>query len=102
MTKASSRPKAQQTSSTPDYEIGQDNIQTQVGPFGLDIHNPVFLISGLAIIALVFLTLALPEEAANFFGWLRPAVTSTFDWVFLLAGDIFVLVALALIVTPLG
>ena len=85
-----------------DYEIGQDNIQTQVGPFGLDIHNPVFLISGLAIIALVFLTLALPEEAANFFGWLRPAVTSTFDWVFLLAGDIFVLVALALIVTPLG
>jgi len=85
-----------------DYEIGQDNIQTQVGPFGLDIHNPVFLISGLAIVALVFLTLALPEPAGNFFGWLRPAITSTFDWVFLLAGDIFVLVALALIVTPLG
>jgi len=26
-----------------DYEVGQDNIT----PFGLDIHNPVFLISGL-------------------------------------------------------
>ena len=25
-----------------DYEVGQDNIQ----PFGLDIHNPVFVISG--------------------------------------------------------
>ena len=24
-----------------DYEIGQDNIQMQMGPFGLDIHNPV-------------------------------------------------------------
>ena len=24
-----------------DYEVGQDNIQTQIGPFGLDIHNPV-------------------------------------------------------------
>ena len=29
------------------YEIGQDNIKTKIGPFGLDIHNPVFLISGL-------------------------------------------------------
>ncbi|WP_436642772.1 BCCT family transporter [Microbaculum sp. FT89] len=85
-----------------DYTVGQDNIQAQVGPFGLDIHNPVFLISGLSIVALVFLTLALPDQAATFFGWLRPAITSTFDWVFLLAGDIFVVVALALIVTPLG
>ena len=33
-----------------DYEIGQDNIETQIGPFGMDIHNPVFLISGLSIV----------------------------------------------------
>ena len=25
-----------------EYEIGQDNIDGQVGPFGFDIHNPVF------------------------------------------------------------
>jgi BCCT family betaine/carnitine transporter len=25
-----------------------------VGPFGLDIHNPVFAISGLSIVAFVF------------------------------------------------
>ncbi len=25
-----------------DYEIGQDNVQPKFGPFGLDIHNPVF------------------------------------------------------------
>ena len=37
-----------------DYEIGQDNIETKIGPFGLDIHNPVFLISGLTVIAFVF------------------------------------------------
>ena len=85
-----------------DYEIGQDNIQPSLGPFGLDIHNPVFLISGLTIIAFVFFALALPVQAEAFFGWLRPALTSTFDWFFLLAGNIFVLVALALIVTPLG
>ncbi len=85
-----------------DYTIGQDNIQPKVGPFGLDIHNPVFMISGLTIIVFVVFALALPEQAGAFFGWLRPAVTSTFDWFFLSAGNIFVLVSLALIVTPLG
>ena len=88
--------------SRPNTEIGQDNIQPSLGPFGLDIHNPVFLISGLTIITFVFFALALPVQAEAFFGWLRPALTSTFDWFFLLAGNIFVLVALALIVTPLG
>jgi len=85
-----------------EYTIGQDNIQPRVGPFGLDIHNPVFLISGLSIIAFVVLALALPEQAEAFFGWLRPAVTSTFDVLFLIAGDIFVILALVLIFTPLG
>ncbi|MCP1336559.1 BCCT family transporter [Futiania mangrovi] len=85
-----------------DYEVGQDNIQTQIGPFGLDIHNPVFLISGLTIIAFVVFTLALQQEAADFFGWLRPAITSTFDWFFLLSANIFVVLCLILIVSPLG
>ena len=40
-----------------EYEIGQDNITRQIGPFGLDIHNPVFAISGLTIVAFVVLTL---------------------------------------------
>ena len=84
------------------YRIGQDNIQRSLGPFNLDIHNPVFMISGLTIVAFVFFALALPTQAEAFFGWLRPALTSTFDWFFLLAGNIFVLVALGLIVTPLG
>ncbi len=85
-----------------DHEIGQDNIQASIGPFSLDIHNPVFLISGLTIVAFVFFTLALQEQAAAFFGWLRPALTSTFDWFFLTAGNIFVLLCLFLIVSPLG
>ncbi len=84
------------------YTIGQDNIQPKVGPFSLDIHNPVFVISSLTILSVVFFTLALPEQAASFFGWLRPSLTSTFDWFLLLAGNIFVLVSLALIVSPLG
>ncbi|RVU36223.1 BCCT family transporter [Hwanghaeella grinnelliae] len=85
-----------------DYEIGQDNIETQIGPFGLDIHNPVFAISGLTIIAFVFYALALPEQANDFFGHLRPYLTSTFDWFFLGSANIFVLFCLALIVLPVG
>ncbi|WP_417676229.1 BCCT family transporter [Pseudodonghicola sp.] len=85
-----------------DYEIGQDNIETQIGPFGVDIHNPVFLISGLSIVAFVFYTLALPEQAGAVFAWLFAFATKTFDWFFLGAANIFVLFCLLLIVTPVG
>ena len=81
-----------------DYEIGQDNIEV----FGLDIHNPVFVVSALSIIALVLFTLMFQEGAAEMFGALRPWLTSTFDWVFMGAANLFVLFCLLLVVTPLG
>ncbi|UWR85762.1 BCCT family transporter [Phaeobacter inhibens] len=85
-----------------EYEIGQDNLEGSVGPIGFDIHNPVFMVSGISIMLFVFYALVLPEQAAAFFGWLRPAVTSSFDWFFLSAGNIFVLFCLFLIVSPWG
>ena len=85
-----------------DYAIGQDNVEGNVGPFGFDIHNPVFLISGLSIVAFVAYALAAPQQAADFFGWLRPYLTSTFDWFFLSAANIFVIFCLILIVSPWG
>ena len=86
------------TETETDYEVGQDNVQI----FGLDVHNPVFLVSGLTILAFVFFSLVFKEQAGEFFGWLRPALTSSFDWVFMLACNIFVLFSLFLIVTPYG
>ncbi len=85
-----------------DYEVGQDNITTQIGPFGLDIHNPVFLIAGLGIVAFVLGTLMVPEAATALFESLRNWLTSNFSWFFILGGNIFVLFGLMLIVTPLG
>ncbi|MGR3364502.1 MAG: BCCT family transporter [Maritimibacter harenae] len=85
-----------------DYEIGQDNIETNIGPFGLDIHNPVFLISGLSVIAFVFYTLALPEQAGSAFSAMFSWVTKGFDWFFLGAANLFVIFCLLLIITPLG
>jgi BCCT family betaine/carnitine transporter len=36
------------------HEIGDNNIT----PFGLDIHNPVFLVSGLSVVIFVLITFA--------------------------------------------
>ena len=80
------------------FEIGQDNIQ----PFGLDIHNPVFLFSSVSIAVFVTLTLAFQERAVAFFGWLLPFLTSAFDWFFLSVADVFLLFCLYLMVSPLG
>jgi len=84
------------------YQIGQDNIALKVGPFGLDIHNRVFAISGMFIILFVVFTLLFREQVEPFFSGLRNWLTSNMDWFFLSAGNIFVLVCLGLIVTPLG
>ncbi len=85
-----------------DYKVGQDNITTNLGPFGLDIHNPVFLISGIAIFTFVIGTLMVPEQATDVFKAMRGWVTVNFDWFFLLSGNIFVLFCFLLIITPLG
>ncbi|MFG6590800.1 BCCT family transporter [Sulfitobacter sp. 1A12157] len=85
-----------------DYEIGQDNIERQIGPFGLDIHNPVFLISGLAVVIFVFYTIALPEQAAAIFSAMFNFTTKNFDWFLIGSADLVVIFALLLIVTPFG
>ena len=85
-----------------DYEVGQDNVQPQVGPFGLDIQNPVFFISGVSIVLFVFYVLALPDQANAVFSLLFSAVTKGFDWFFLGAANIFVIFCLFLIVSPFG
>ncbi|WP_322802714.1 BCCT family transporter [Vibrio alfacsensis] len=85
-----------------DYQIGQDNVALKVGPFGLDIHNRVFAISGMSIILFVVLTLAFRQQVEPFFSGLRNWLVSNLDWFFLSAGNIFVVVCLLLIVTPLG
>jgi BCCT family betaine/carnitine transporter len=83
-----------------DYKVGQHNIQRQFGPFGIDVHNPVFVVSGLTIIAFVLLTLFLQADAASVFTSLRDWLTAKFDWFFLLAGNVFVVLCLFLIVSP--
>lgn len=81
-----------------DYVVGQDNIQ----PFGLDIHNPVFVISGSAIVLFVLFTFAFPAWAAENFGDLRLWLTTRLDWFFMGAGNLVLLFCLFLVLSPLG
>ncbi len=85
-----------------DYQVGQDNIVVNVGPFGLDIHNRVFAISALSIIAFVVLTIAFQKDVEPVFSSLRNWLTTNLDWFFISAANIFVVVCIALVLSPLG
>lgn len=85
-----------------DYEIGQDNYEGRFGPIRLDIHHPVFLVTGAAVIVFVAIALIWPEGARDSFMAMREFVLTQFDWFFLLSANLFVIFALLLIVTPWG
>jgi len=80
------------------HEVGQHNIQV----LGLDIHNPVFVVSAVLAIALVVGTLLFQEQAAVFFGDMRVWITSTFDWFFVISANIFVVFCFAVAFSKLG
>ena len=84
-----------------DYQIGQGNIE-RAKPVAFDVHNPVFGISAVAVVLFTAATLLLPDTLGPFFVALRDTVTSNFDWFFLISGNVFVLVCLGLILSPLG
>ena len=84
-----------------DYVVGQDNFSGQF-TFSLDIHSKVFLISAGTILLFVLLTLALQEQASAVFTGVRGWLTSNLAWFFISAANIFVLLCLVLILSPLG
>lgn len=86
-----------------EYEIGQDNVNYRRRfVLEFDVHNPVFGISALAIIAFTVLTLIFQNTLGPFFEATRDFLTANLDWFFIIAGNIFVLLCAVLIVLPLG
>lgn len=81
-----------------DYEVGQDNIT----PLGMDLHNPVFIISSLLVLMFVIGTLMFPDSAKLAFDGAKGWSIAHFDWLFLVAGNIFVLFCITLIFLPVG
>ncbi len=84
------------------YTVGEDNVQGKLGPLSFDIHNPVFLISSLMTVAFVLVTLIFQDQAGAVFNWLFTFVTTTFDWLFLSAANVFVLFCIFIALTPMG
>lgn len=80
------------------YKIGQDNLQK----FGLDIHNPVFIISALIILVFVIGTISSPKEAKEILDGAKWWSINNFDWLFMLSGNLFVIFCLLLIILPVG
>jgi betaine/carnitine transporter, BCCT family len=84
-----------------DYDIGQDNFSGAVA-LEIDIHKVVFSVSAIGIMLFTFLTLAFQNDVEPMFIGLRDWLTGNLDWFFLLSGNVFVLVCLGLVVSPLG
>ncbi len=80
------------------YKVGQDNVRR----WGMDMHNPVFWISSLLVLIFVVGTLVAPGSAKVLFAGARGWSIKNFDWLFMLAGNIFVIFCLLLIVLPVG
>ncbi|HCE1508689.1 BCCT family transporter [Vibrio parahaemolyticus] len=82
-----------------DYTVGQDNVQK----WGFDVHNPVFGISAGFIALFLVAALVLDAHTAKTaLDGLKWKIIGSFDWLFIIAGNIFVIFCLALIVSPLG
>lgn len=83
---------------TSDYKAGQDNIKI----LGMDINNPVFTTSAVAILTFILLALIFPQQAKEMLVGVRTWSINTFDWLFMIGGNLFVLFCLFLIILPVG
>ena len=85
-----------------DYVIGQDNISASPMGIDVDLHGKVFAVSSIVVLFFVIITLALQEQVGDLFSATFSFLTGNMGWFFLLAANIFVLLAIVLIFTPLG
>ncbi|TPE50564.1 BCCT family transporter [Maribrevibacterium harenarium] len=95
---SNSRKSTRSSDYTSDYKAGQDNVQI----LGMDVNNPVFTTSALVIIAFIAFALIFPAESKEMLTGARSWSIGTFDWLFMIGGNIFVLFCLAIILLPVG
>lgn len=81
-----------------DHEVGENNVEV----LGMDIHQPVFPITAIAVILFVVFALLMPEVANAWLNGAKDWAVNTFDWFFVSSANIFVLFCLVLIVSPYG
>lgn len=77
----------QDTNTDIGHEVGEHNIQVM----GLDVHNPVFVVSAVLAVTVVLGTLLFLEQAAVLFADVRAWITVTFDWFFMIVANVLVI-----------
>ncbi|MEA2117138.1 BCCT family transporter [Halovibrio sp. HP20-50] len=85
-----------------DYVIGQDNITTNAMGLNLDLHGKVFSISAIIVLLFVVLTLALQDTISPIYDAIFSFLTVNLSWFFILAANVFVILCIGLIFSPLG
>ena len=85
-----------------DYVIGQDNVTAGMLGLRVDLHSTVFLWSAIVILFFVTVTLGFPEAAGAVFNETRSFLTNNLSWAFMLSTNLFVILAIALIFSPLS
>lgn len=83
---------------TTEHEVGENNVEI----LGLDLHNPVFFITALAVFCFVLFTLMAPDTANLWLNGTKDWVVNSFDWFFVSTANIMVIFCLILIVSPYG
>ncbi len=78
--------------------VGRDNLKI----FGLDVNVPVFVVSGVTILAFITGVLLFQEKAAVTLPLTRKWITVEFDWLFMIVANLCFLFCLFLILSPAG
>lgn len=96
-------PPLTQTLATPVVLPPTERLRSvRLGPFRLEIHPRVFGMSSLSVLAFVLLALLFQPQVEPVFTATRDWLTSRLAGFFIASGNVFVLVCLALAVSPLG
>jgi len=85
-----------------DYTIGQDNYTTRVSGISLDLHAMVFGFSAIVIVFFMAVTLIFQDQAEAVFQGIFDFLTQQLSWAYLLGANIFLVVCVVLIFTPLA
>ena len=88
-------------SATPQ-NLNQKSYHQNLQILGLDLHIPVFPFSAAIIICFVAYALLFQEDANSVFSSVKNTITINLDWLFISAGNIFLVFCIYLIFSPLG
>jgi BCCT family betaine/carnitine transporter len=81
-----------------EHKTGQNNISL----LGLDVHNPVFFLAAVLMVAFISAALAAPEQASTLLFATRDWVLATFDWLFVAGVNIVFVFCIFVALSPMG